>query len=236
MTAHIAIPARHGSSRYRGKPLALIRGKPLIRWTWEQACRAGMPVAIVTDNPDIAWAAEDFGATVVMTSDAANGTARCAQALGARVFAGAEIIINWQGDAPLMPPEWPMALLWKLRDDPEAQLATIAVKGPAHPGSVALALGLDDRALSFGRVDSGMRLLHQGIYAYRRAALLAYLALPETAIERELGLEQARWRAEHPIAVSIQPPPAWPLHEVNYPGDAESVGAVLSRAHAVAQS
>lgn len=141
MTQVILIPARYDSSRYPGKPLAMLRGatgllKPLIQRSWEAARATGLDarILIATDDHRIADVATAFGAEVVMTPDnCRNGTERCAAAL-AQIGAEADIIINLQGDALLTPPWFLPALSAALQRDPTMMVATpaIAAAGDVH--------------------------------------------------------------------------------------------------------
>ncbi|MDO6413689.1 3-deoxy-manno-octulosonate cytidylyltransferase [Sphingomonas sp. BIUV-7] len=135
MTAAILIPARYASSRYPGKPLALLIGaggeaKPLIRRTWEAGCQVRdiATLVIATDDDRIAAAARGFGAEVAMTpEECANGTERCAAALPA-LPDDIDIFVNLQGDAPLTPPHFLTALLEAMAADPTIQVATPAIR------------------------------------------------------------------------------------------------------------
>lgn len=127
----IVIPARYASSRYPGKPLAMLTGatgvtKSLIERSWDaaSAVRGADRVVVATDDARIRAAAEGFGAAVVMTSpECQNGTERCAEAL-ARLGGGYDIVVNLQGDAPLTPPWFVEDLIAGLAADPAAQVAT----------------------------------------------------------------------------------------------------------------
>ncbi|MEM8698494.1 MAG: manno-octulosonate cytidylyltransferase [Pseudomonadota bacterium] len=130
MTVAIVIPARYASSRFPGKPLALLTGadgqaKSLIQRSWEAAIAVPgvAQVVVATDDGRIAEAAERFGAQVVMTSETCrNGTERCADALPA--LGDAEIVVNLQGDAPLTPPWFIEALIAAMTARPEIEVAT----------------------------------------------------------------------------------------------------------------
>ena len=148
MRVTILIPARYASSRYPGKPLALLRGatgiaKTLVERSWDAASAvAGVDrVAIATDDDRIADAARSFGAEVAMTSpDCANGTERCAEALEPDA-ADDDIIVNLQGDAPLTPPWFVEALIEAMRADPACTVATPVLRCDAR----ALAGFIEDR-------------------------------------------------------------------------------------------
>ena len=155
MSVLVLIPARHGSTRYPGKPLEPLRGatgaaKPLIRRAWEAAAAvAGVDrIAVATDDARIAGAVEGFGAEAVMTAEScANGTERCADAL-ARMGVSPEIVVNLQGDAPLTPPWFVEALIAALRAEPATMVATPVLRCDAD----ALAGFHADRAA--GRVGA----------------------------------------------------------------------------------
>lgn len=131
MSVVVVIPARYASSRYPGKPLAMLRGadgtaKSLIHRSWDAACavRGVDRVVVATDDARIQTAAHELGAEVVMTSpDCANGTERCADALD-RLDGSFDIVVNLQGDAPLTPPWFVEDLIVGLRQAPEADVAT----------------------------------------------------------------------------------------------------------------
>jgi 3-deoxy-manno-octulosonate cytidylyltransferase (CMP-KDO synthetase) len=170
MPVLIAIPARHASTRYPGKPLALLRGpdgvaKSLIQRSWEaaQAVRGADRVVVATDDARIADHAQAFGAEVMMTSDRwRNGTERCAEV--AALLPGHEIIVNLQGDAPLTPPWFVEDLIAGLRAAPEAQVATpvlradgralngfLADRRAGRVGGTTAVFGAGGRALYFSK-------------------------------------------------------------------------------------
>jgi 3-deoxy-manno-octulosonate cytidylyltransferase (CMP-KDO synthetase) len=143
MRVLIAIPARHASTRYPGKPLVALRGaqgeaRSLIRRSWDAAMqvRGIARVVIATDDDRIASAARGFGADVVMTSEACrNGTERCAEALG-QLGESFDIVVNLQGDAPLTPPWFVEALVAALARAPDMAVATpvLRTEGAALEG------------------------------------------------------------------------------------------------------
>jgi 3-deoxy-manno-octulosonate cytidylyltransferase (CMP-KDO synthetase) len=170
MPVLIAIPARYASTRYPGKPLALLRGpdgvtKSLIRRSWEAArqVRGADRVVVATDDARIADHAQEFGAEVVMTSDHwRNGTERCAEV--AALLPGHDIIVNLQGDAPLTPPWFVEDLIAGLRAAPEAQVATpvlradgralngfLADRREGRVGGTTAVFGAGGRALYFSK-------------------------------------------------------------------------------------
>jgi 3-deoxy-manno-octulosonate cytidylyltransferase (CMP-KDO synthetase) len=203
------IPARYGSKRFPGKPLASETGQPLIRHVYEAAARARKvdAVLVATDDPRIRAAVEGFGGRAVMTRpEHPCGTDRVAEA--AQAFPEAEIVINLQGDEP----ELDAALLDRLVDamqaDRSIEAATVA--GPLapeevhDPNAVKVAMAAGGDALYFSRAaipwardgEAARRapmLKHFGIYAYRAAALREYAAMPQTPLEMTEKLEQLRW-------------------------------------------
>ena len=223
MKTLIAIPARHASTRYPGKPLVPLVGpdgsKTLIRRSWEAAMAvSGIDrVVVATDDGRIRDHAAGFGAEVVMTSsEARNGTERCAEV--AALLPGFDVIVNLQGDAPLTPPWFVEALVQGLAADPEAEVATpvLACDGRAVAGFLAdrqagrvggttAVFGAGGRALYFSKEvipytgqtfapDAPTPVFHHvGVYAYRPAALAAYTGWSPGPLELLEGLEQLRF-------------------------------------------
>ncbi len=259
--AAIIVPARFASTRYPGKPLVALRGadgvaKPLIRRSWEAACRAAPdgPVYVATDDDRIRDAAEGFGAHVLMTPDGcANGTERCAAAL-AELPDDIDIVVNLQGDAPLTPPGFVTALIRRLREDPAAQVATPAVRCPpdlhrrlvedqraGRVGGTTVVFSASARALYFSKrvlpyVPDGQAdapdlpvFLHVGVYAYRRAALAAYVGLPTSRLEQLEGLEQLRFLdADIPVQVVLPETDHVDFWELNNPSDVPVLESLLA--------
>jgi len=213
------IPARWNSTRFPGKPLYLIAGKPLLRRVWEQSMRARNldAVIIATDDMRIGEAAFDWGAEVALTSTRhRSGTDRVAEvARKAKHFA---YIINIQGDEPLVDPRLIDRLVEKLRSDRKIAIVTSAhpFENPAEassPHQVKVVVDLKGRALYFSRAaipssriggftaaeESGrwgkhpfLLLRHQGIYGFRRRTLLQFVKWKPTPLERAESLEQLR--------------------------------------------
>jgi len=198
------IPARLGSTRLSRKVLRTIAGRPMVEWVWRAAAKSGLmdPVVVATDAEDVAAVCRERGIPAVMTSaDCASGTDRVREA--ARQIE-ADIYVNIQGDEPTLTPDF-FAPLLALFDRPEVEVATLAVRCPAHeidnPNAVKVVTALDDKALYFSRATipfdrdgtgfAGYRK-HLGIYAYRKAALERFAALPPSWIERVERLEQLR--------------------------------------------
>ena len=210
MNVLAVIPARYASTRLPGKPLVPLGGKPMIQRVWERVRQAQSvsDVIIATDDERIRSAVQAFGGDVAMTrSDHRSGTERVAEAALAR--GDAEIIVNVQGDEPLIKPSAIDAAVEAVREDLEVSVATLAVpiSKPADimdPNVVKAVLDFDGNALYFSRAPipwvrdrSGpvhaKHLKHLGLYVYRRAALLEFATFPQGDLERIEQLEQLRW-------------------------------------------
>ena len=211
------IPARWASTRFPGKPLVELRGKPLVQHAWERACRAKLVerVIIATDDMRIAQAAFDFGAEVALTSKKhPTGTDRLAEV--AAKLKSSRIILNVQGDEPDIAPATIDRLARALLDNPGLGMVTAAnpVTDPAdirNPNVVKVVAGLDGRALYFSRSviphdrdgSGGVGYLrHQGIYGYRRGVLLSFVKWRPTPLEKAEKLEQLR-ALEHGVAIGV---------------------------------
>ena len=230
------IPARLSSTRLSRKVLRVIAGRPMVEWVWRAATSCGLmdPVVVATDSDEVAAVCRERGIPVAMTSvDCPSGSDRVRQV--ARQIE-AEIYVNIQGDEPTLTAEFFPPLL-KLFDRPEVEVATLAVRCPpeeiADPNAVKVVTALDGRALYFSRATipfdrdgagfNGYRK-HLGIYAYRKAALERFAALPPSPLELVERLEQLRL-LENGIA----------LYVAEAPGDTIGVDteADLRRAEAV---
>lgn len=215
----VVIPARYGSSRFPGKALADLAGKPLIVRVAERAARmrtAGR-VVVATDDARIRDAVTAAGFACELTGEHPTGTDRVG-AIARRD--PAPIVLNLQGDEPLLDPADADGLVRALCADPAADLATLAhpLADAAEwqdPHAVKVLLDRQGRALYFsraplpgafpGRAARGERLAlrHVGIYAFRRAALLRFLELPRTPLEEAEGLEQLR-ALEHGLRIRVE--------------------------------
>jgi 3-deoxy-manno-octulosonate cytidylyltransferase (CMP-KDO synthetase) len=210
MRTAIVIPARYASTRLPAKALLRETGKYLVQHVYEQARRVrGVEAVIVaTDDGRIASAVEGFGGRAVMTrKDHPSGSDRVAEV--ARSL-DVDVVINLQGDEPLIDPASLELLADLLRKDPAAEMATLAMpiadeETYRNPNCVKVVCGSDGRALYFSRspipfVRDGLQafgpgspfLHHLGLYAYRRAALLALSSLPAEPLEQLEKLEQLR--------------------------------------------
>lgn len=207
----VVIPARYASERLPGKPLRHIADKPMLQHVWQRAAESGAAeVVIATDDDRIEAAALAFGADVCMTSaDHASGTDRIAEVAGQLGWDDADIVVNLQGDEPLMPP----ALIGQcaaLLDDPQADIATLASPLLSRddllsPDIVKVVVNERGFALYFSRAaipysraaDTDQlavraALHHHGLYAYRCSVLRQLVAAQPSAIERCERLEQLR--------------------------------------------
>lgn len=260
MKTVILIPARYASTRYPGKPLAQLRQKDgsektLIQMSWEAAGQiAGVDeVHVVTDDDRIRDHAQGFGASVIMTSpEAENGTARCAEAVASGAVA-ADLIVNFQGDAPLTPPWFVEDLIAAMKADPAAQMATPVLQcDPAtyamfvedrqngRVGGTTAVFGADNRALYFSKEivpyidpdkvpDSDIPVYHHvGVYAYRPQALEAYTGWGVSRLETLEGLEQLRFLVHgmpvRCVEVEARGRVFW---ELNNPADVARIEKVL---------
>ena len=237
------IPARWASTRFPGKPLFPIAGKPLLQHVWERCRRARSldSVIIATDDMRIATAAFEWGAQIALTAVGhTSGTDRIAEV--ARLDAGIHYVVNIQGDEPLIDPRLIDRLVAKLRGDPEIGIVTAAhpFDGPAEissPHQVKVVVDLKGRALYFSRSpiphvrNAGGRdktLRHQGIYGFRRDTLLQFVKWKPSPLERVESLEQLR-ALENGVTVHVlvtkQGSPG-----VDTPKDAAALEKKLTRA------
>lgn len=204
--AIVLIPARMASTRLPGKPLADIGGQPMIAHVAARAIEARIgPVWIATDSPEIAAAVERAGAQAVITrADHRTGSDRISEALGKIDPGGDSIVVNVQGDLPTVDPETIRAAV-SLLDDPAVDIGTVAapitVPEESTNPNVVKAVGTPVaehrlRALYFTRATApageGPLFHHIGLYAYRRAALDRFVALPPSPLEQRESLEQLR--------------------------------------------
>lgn len=209
------IPARYGSSRLPGKPLALIAGKTMIERVYARcmACTVLDSVLVATDDTRILEAVAAFGGRAVLTRpDHPSGTDRIAEAVR---DTDAEIVVNIQGDQPFIDPGMIAETVQPLIDDPELGLATLMYRIAREedlqdPGVVKVVVDLRGNALYFSRslipyprerIEHGV-YEHVGSYAYRRETLMQITQLPPTVLERVEALEQLRW-IEHGLRIRV---------------------------------
>lgn len=204
------IPSRYGSTRFPGKPLCQILGRPMIQWVVEAVNKASSldDVVVATDDERIASAVAGFGGKAVMTpSELPSGTDRVAAA--AAPVGDDDIIVNIQGDEPLIDPALIDRLVRRMEEEPQWAMATAAapIESPGDLAArtvVKVVLAADGSALYFSRLPipcrrdgdpdlaSGLYLRHLGIYAYRGAFLRKFVAAPPCALEKTESLEQLR--------------------------------------------
>jgi len=235
------IPARWSSTRFPGKPLHLIEGKALLRRVFER-CEGAKnldSVVIATDDMRIAEAAFDWGAEVALTSTThRSGTDRVAEVAGkAKQFA---LIVNIQGDEPLIDPRLIDKIVEKLRSDRALQIVTAAHRfehpeDALSPHQVKVVVDLDGNALYFSRApipfhenDRSLSLRHQGIYGFRRSALLQFVKWKPTPLERAESLEQLR-AIENGVKVHVLIT-AKGSPGIDTPADAKALEQKLARA------
>jgi 3-deoxy-manno-octulosonate cytidylyltransferase (CMP-KDO synthetase) len=232
------IPARYGSTRFPGKPLAPLAGRPMIAHVVARALEAGCfdEVIVATDDDRIAAVASGAGARPVITGAARTGTDRVAAA--ARDLA-ADFVVNIQGDEPAVPPDNLRLLSHWLLAHPDAALATLAL--PCSPGEfesdtvVKVVVDLRGQALYFSRAPipfprnpvSGVARKHVGLYGFTREALLAFASWPESDLEKAEGLEQLRALA-HGMAIHVLDAAGESI-AVDVPADVPRAEAALKR-------
>ncbi|MCL4760651.1 MAG: 3-deoxy-manno-octulosonate cytidylyltransferase [Burkholderiales bacterium] len=248
----VLIPARHASTRLPGKPLADIAGKPMVVRVAENARRSGAArVVVATDDGRIAEAARGHGVEAVLTrADHPTGTDRLAEAAAQLALAPEAIVVNVQGDEPLLAPALIARTAALLASRPDAAIATAChaiddVDEAFNPNVVKVVLDAERNALYFsratipwardafggGRPGALPRELpiyrHYGLYAYRVAFLLRYPTLAPAPIERAEALEQLRalWHGER-IVVDVTD--ATPAPGVDTPEDLERVRALYA--------
>jgi 3-deoxy-manno-octulosonate cytidylyltransferase (CMP-KDO synthetase) len=223
----IVMPARFGSSRFPGKPLALIRGRPLIEWVYRRAREVpgAARVVVATDHETIAEAIRRIGGEVIMTSpNCRTGTERVAEAAGTL---GCDPIVNLQGDEPVFPPQLVSDMVELIRADPGIDIVTaahpvFADEEMQNPNAVKVVTDAEGLALYFSRspiphrrealrstapesaspaaAPRGYR--HIGIYVFRAASLFRFAELPPTRLELSEGLEQLR-AIEHGMRIRV---------------------------------
>ncbi|MBI3773855.1 MAG: 3-deoxy-manno-octulosonate cytidylyltransferase [Gammaproteobacteria bacterium] len=216
MSFKVVIPARYASTRLPAKPLALIAGKPMIEHVYRQALKSGADeVVIATDHSAVFDAVQGFGADVCMTSsEHRSGTDRIAEVSAQRGWKKDEIIVNLQGDEPLMPPQLIQQVATNLAQFTHASIATLCerITGAAElfdPNIVKVVFDHQGYALYFSRAPipwdrdafavskstlppTGEHYRHIGMYAYRAAFLREYVTWSAVALETQESLEQLR--------------------------------------------
>ncbi|MBI5613016.1 MAG: 3-deoxy-manno-octulosonate cytidylyltransferase, partial [Gammaproteobacteria bacterium] len=243
---HIIIPARYASSRLPGKPLCDIAGKTLIERVHDCARASGAErVIVATDDDRIRAAVEAFGGTACMTSaNHASGTDRIAEVIGKLAIAPDEVVVNLQGDEPLMPPHLIRQVAETLLANPDVAMATAC--HPIHdhasltnPDIAKVVRDARGQALYFsrapipwprehmaGRAQTAIRAWrHIGIYAYRAGFVTRYAAWPASPLEQTELLEQLRvlWHGER---IAVCEAASLPGPGVDTPEDLEQVRGI----------
>jgi 3-deoxy-manno-octulosonate cytidylyltransferase (CMP-KDO synthetase) len=243
---HVIIPARYSATRLPGKPLLDIGGRPLIRWVWECARASGAASVIVaTDDDRVRSVAAGFGADVALTEPShTSGTDRIAEVVRARRLLARDIVVNVQGDEPLMPPAVIRGVAAALRERPGTDMATAVapiqnLEEFLDPSCVKALRGREGQALYFSRapvpwprdsVAAGRPTRfagawrHIGIYAYRVESLLQFAARPPTPLETTEKLEQLR-ALEYGMRIYLLTLTESPPGGVDTPEDLERVRA-----------
>lgn len=242
------IPARYASSRFPGKPLALIGNKPMVQRVYDQACKILSQVWIATDDKRIFEAVTEFGGKVIMTSpDHLSGTDRCAEAV-TRIIAETgnkiDVVINIQGDEPFIKPEQ-IGLLMECFNDENVELATLVRKVEPgedifNPNQPKVILNIIGDAIYFSRAAipylrdvemSGWSKAHDyfkhiGLYAYRTETLKSITSLSRSSLEISESLEQNRWLENgYKIRTAIT---NWESIGIDTPHDLERAKALLN--------
>lgn len=236
------IPSRYESTRFPGKPLANLCGKPMIQHVYERLLRATSvsSAAVATDDERIFDAVEAFGGRAVITSPRhRSGTDRIAEAVETMGLRDDDIVVNIQGDQPLFEPVQVDEVVGPLLADASLPMSTLIYRIVRdeeinHPNAVKTVFDHDHFALYFSRAtipfvrDPGNRaeyFKHHGIYAYRRDFLRTFTALPEGILERLEALEQLR-ALEHGYRIKVVVTPHDSV-EVDTPEELERVRRII---------
>ncbi|MFH1079814.1 MAG: 3-deoxy-manno-octulosonate cytidylyltransferase [Pseudomonadota bacterium] len=213
------IPSRYESSRFPGKPLADLCGKPMIQHVYERVLQTGTVsyAAVATDHDEIFMAVLKFGGRAIMTSpDHRSGTDRVAEAVAGLNLEVDDIVVNVQGDQPLFEPSQIDEVVRPLQDDPAVPMSTLIYRirrdeEITHPNAVKVIFDGNHFALYFSRAtipyvrDPGLTTdyyKHHGIYAYRKDFLDRFTRLPQGTLERLEALEQLR-AIEHGYKIKV---------------------------------
>ena len=211
MTFTAIIPARYASTRFPGKPLAVLGGKTVIQRVYEQVKSVLSEVYVATDDERIFSSVEAFGGKAVMTrSDHQSGTDRIQEAVE-KTDTKADVIINVQGDEPFIQPSQIQTLM-QLFDDPSTQIGTLgkpfeSIEAVENPNSPKIVTDIKGFALYFSRsvipyirgkehqewLGAYPFMKHLGVYAYRKEVLAEVTKLPQSSLEKAESLEQLRW-------------------------------------------
>jgi len=226
----IVIPARFASSRLPGKPLKPIHGHPMIEWTWRQAQKAGADrVIVTTESVKVQQVCEAFGAEVALTGDHhQSGTERIAEVIEQCGLQDDDIIVNVQGDEPMLPHQLMQQVAQGLINQPEIPMATLCepiedLDSVFDPHAVKVTRDAHQCAINFSRAplpwsrdsfdklppempDNFQYYRHIGLYAYRAGFVKQYVAWPECALEQVEKLEQLRvlWHGEKILVLEAE--------------------------------
>jgi len=242
MKVACVIPARYASTRLPGKPLLDIAGKPMIQHVVERVRQAQRPsrIIVATDDERVFAAVHSFGGEVLMTAaHHPTGTDRLAEV--ALALPEMDLILNVQGDEPLIPPQALDALVAAFDERPDLQMATLMTPMTEdeyeNPAAVKVVVSLDEHALYFSRSlipfprNKGPQwrcYKHIGVYAYRRDFLLRFAALPPSPLEMTESLEQLR-ALEHGVRIRVIETP-FRCVGVDTPEDLEQVRQLFLKA------
>lgn len=233
------IPARLGSSRFPGKVLADLLGRPMIQWVWEAAKRTHCleDLIVATDEERVVRAVESFGGKAILTSrDHRSGTDRIVEVVAALKV---KVVINIQGDEPMLEPSMVDDLAKLMLDDPDIGMATLmhSISDPEEledPNVVKVVTDKDGFALYFSRapipywkISHQRAFKHIGMYAYTKDFLLKFAKLPSTALEQQEALEQLR-ALECGFRIKVIETKHNPVG-VDTPADLEKVKGLLSK-------
>jgi 3-deoxy-manno-octulosonate cytidylyltransferase (CMP-KDO synthetase) len=236
------IPARYASSRFPGKAIADLLGKPMIQHVYERVLKARTIsfAAVATDDERIVAAVEGFGGLAIMTAAThRSGTDRIAEAVSHLDIEDSDIVVNVQGDQPLFEPSQIDEVARPLLDDPAIPMSTLIYKivreeEVRHPNAVKVVFDRDHFAIYFSRATipyvrdkghEGNYYKHHGIYAYRREFLKKFTELPEGNLEKLEALEQLR-ALEHGYRIKVVETP-YDSVEVDTPQELERVRSLI---------
>ena len=243
MKVVVVIPSRYPSSRFMGKPLADVLGKPMIQHVYERVLRSKTAslAAVATDDRRIFEAVEKFGGRAILTSpEHPSGTDRIAEAVDTLGLADTDIVVNIQGDQPTFEPAQIDEVVQPLLEDATVEFSTLIYRirrdeELTDPNAVKVVFDKDHYALYFSRStipfvrDRGRKAdywKHHGIYAYRKSFLIAFTKLPQGALEKLEALEQLR-ALEHGHRIKVVET-EFDSIEVDTPADLERVRALMA--------